>query len=104
MKTILLLSILAVTVLIGCAEPTPMNRGTQQSFDECTKKNWVPSYFSNGYKTEFSCDPIRPPIPMNEHTSRAFKACLDKDKVAIYDAPRARVICLEEGAKIRLQD
>ena len=101
MKTLLLLP--ALLLLVSCGDPAPMNSFTSQSYDACLKKNWEPTYFSNGMKTEVRCEPVRDPIPMNEHASTAMSACLNEDKNAVYDAPTGRVVCVQEGGNLQIK-
>ncbi len=65
------LSLLIVLFLfVGCTEQ--MNHRTQAAYDECLKRNWVPTYKHNGAVTAFDC------LPIEVATIKAKNACPDK--------------------------
>lgn len=98
----LMLFVAIVISLTGCGDPVPMNSFTERVYNECLVKGWVPTYFSNGIKTQVDCQPNRDPIPMNVDSGDTMKACVAAGKNAIYDAKTARVICINEGANLEL--
>lgn len=96
--------LVALAMLTACGEPAEMNRATAQEYSDCMDKGWVPTYFSNGMKTEVSCKPNREPMPMNDATSKAFQACLaKKDTAAAYDGKTGHVACVKEGTSLQMR-
>ena len=103
MKSLAILIILTVMFATGCS-PKPMGVDAAGAFQACLTKGWVPRYFSNVGKVDFTCQAHKKPIPVNEHAASTMEACILKDKNAIYDSPTGRVLCIQKGGSFQLSN